>query len=163
MSSFTIAGLYAWAPGVEDMDKWRSWAEGRLSIEDSREVPQLDHMSKVSKRRLSQLSKMVLHVGHELLKTQPVDHMILCSNYGEICQQYKITQHKPYAFAMIVSSQGHKENLYNFSSDIIQGTPFYLHPLKLLKWLLTPSDVPLSVANTGNAIFKLTRGQAIDI
>ncbi len=90
--TFSVEDLYFWAPGIETADDRESWAAGRREIERSTVSPPLEHMSKVSKRRLSQLSKMVLEAGHHLLADREVGHILLCSAYGEICRQYKITR-----------------------------------------------------------------------
>jgi hypothetical protein len=92
MSRLFLEEHCAWAPGVETVEEWEQWAAGKGEIEASTAVPSLDHMSKISKRRLSQLTKMVLQVGHELILKHRPDHVIFCSNYGEIRKQYKITQ-----------------------------------------------------------------------
>ncbi|MDC7219026.1 MAG: beta-ketoacyl synthase chain length factor [Spirochaetales bacterium] len=82
----------AWAPSLETEEQWEQWASGSCEIECSTVVPPLEHMSKISKRRLSQLTKMVLQTGHDLIVKNRPDHVIFCSNYGEIRQQYKITR-----------------------------------------------------------------------
>ena len=90
--TFSVEDLSFWAPGIETTDDRESWAAGRKKIERSTVSPPLEHMSKVSKRRLSQLSRMVLEAGHHLLADREVGHILLCSAYGEICRQYKITR-----------------------------------------------------------------------
>ncbi|MDC7127296.1 MAG: beta-ketoacyl synthase chain length factor [Spirochaetales bacterium] len=92
MFKFLLLQWDAWAPGVEDKDSWTKWANDEIEIEQSLATPPLEHMAKIKKRRLSQLTKMVLEVGHKLLENNDVDHIILCSRYGEIRMQYKITK-----------------------------------------------------------------------
>jgi len=44
------------------------------------------------KRRLSQLSRMVVHVGHEALSGRVPMNVTLASVYGELAQQYRISE-----------------------------------------------------------------------
>lgn len=91
MNSFSILQYYGWAPGLESMNDTLLWAEGKKKILDEPLSPDISHLPPIARRRLSQLSKMVLHVGHHLLGNEEIP-TILCSQYGEINQQYKITK-----------------------------------------------------------------------
>ena len=82
----------AWAPGVASPPEWAEWADGRRSIERSEAAPSLGHLPTLFKRRLSQLSRMVLHVGHELGPGPREIKTVYASEYGEICQQLKLTK-----------------------------------------------------------------------
>jgi hypothetical protein len=82
----------AWAPGVASAPEWAEWAIGRRSIERSDAAPPLDHLPILFKRRLSQVSKMVLHVGHELGPGPTEIKIVYASEYGEISQQLKLSK-----------------------------------------------------------------------
>ncbi len=81
----------AWAPGLGSPQEWAAWAEGRRQLESGDAAPALGHLPALFKRRLSQLSRMVLHVGHELCPEPREVKTVFASAYGEIGQQLKLT------------------------------------------------------------------------
>jgi hypothetical protein len=89
--SLHVAAWAAWAPGVEDKDAWADWAAGGREIGISAANPPLGHLDGMFKRRLGQLSRMVLQVGHELAPGQEIP-VAFASRWGEIAQQYKIAR-----------------------------------------------------------------------
>jgi hypothetical protein len=91
MAGFVLKDWAAWAPGFEDDKAWRIWADGEGSLSMDKSVPSLDHLAPVARRRLSQLTKMVLHVGHRLLDGRQGMKTYFCSRFGEIAQQRGIT------------------------------------------------------------------------
>lgn len=91
MGILTIKDWSAWAPGVTNREKWDDWAAGRLEIQQATDKPSLNHLPPIARRRLSQLSQMVLRVGHELYERNGTCRTVLCSRFGEINQQNKIT------------------------------------------------------------------------
>lgn len=92
MSNLFLKDWSSWAPGLETREDWFAWASKAKDIQINKNIPELKHLSSVSKRRLSQLSKMVLEVGHHLLTGVDSCHLIFCSRHGEINQQNKITK-----------------------------------------------------------------------
>ena len=113
-----VSAWSAWAPGVESPEAWRQWAESDApglagagipaAGAAPTATPALPHLDAMFKRRLSQLSRMVLHVGHELAAGREIA-TVFASRHGEISQQYKISQNliqegevKPAAFSLSV-------------------------------------------------------------
>jgi len=92
MPGLNILGWNAWAPGLESCEEWVVWAKGDGPAIDREGSPSLDHLPSVAKRRLSQLSRMVLEVGHRVLEEAGPIPIIFCSRFGEIGQQQKITK-----------------------------------------------------------------------
>lgn len=98
MSLLEIHDWYAWAPGLDSSEKWLDWAERSTTSElgdvpeSAATVPSLSHLPPISRRRLSQLSKMVLEVGHQVLQDKGSMKLIFCSRFGEIVQQNRITK-----------------------------------------------------------------------
>jgi hypothetical protein len=94
-----VAAWAAWAPGRDSAEAWRDWAgalaagaeEAAGGLELSAAAPPLVHLDAMFKRRLSQLSRMILQVGHELAGGQEID-TVFASRYGEVGQQYKISR-----------------------------------------------------------------------
>lgn len=87
-----VSSWNAWAPGIESREDWVAWARGEKAIEVSSKAPPVSHVDAMFKRRLSQLTRMTLHVGHEALKGRPPMRVVFASVAGEINQQYKITE-----------------------------------------------------------------------
>jgi hypothetical protein len=99
----------AWAPGVESPSQWTEWAAGVRGIQRTDAAPPLGHLPSLFKRRLSQVTRMVLHVGHELCAGRKDVKTVFASEYGEISQQIKLTtslvesgQVAPSAFSLSV-------------------------------------------------------------
>lgn len=86
-----VAAWSAWSPGIESPEAWLAWARGEKSLQAVTESPPLAHVDPLFKRRLSQLTRMTIHVGHEALSGLPPMKLSFASMYGEIGQQYKIT------------------------------------------------------------------------
>ena len=95
--------LSFWAPGLAAPGDWDEWAAGKREIAMSGENPALDFSDTgklalqakefaLLKRRLSQISRMTIHVLHELLS--PADNVktVFVSFRGEIQQQFKINR-----------------------------------------------------------------------
>lgn len=82
----------AWAPGLFEHEDWDLWAKGEKQIDCTKASPSLKHLPPVARRRLSQLTKMVLHVGHNLNDRNGQYPTIFCSQSGEITQQNTITR-----------------------------------------------------------------------
>ncbi len=86
-----VSGWSAWSPGIRTNEEWAEWAAGERELSATGEVPPLEHVDAMFKRRLSQLTRMTIQVGHEALKGQRPMKICFASAYGEISQQYKIT------------------------------------------------------------------------
>lgn len=109
MGELYIKKWNAWAPGVENTESWKEWASDKLDIERLKTVPGIKHIRPIYRRRLSQITKMVLEVGHSLLDADDNPSVILSSQFGEINQQNKISRGiledgdvKPSAFSLSV-------------------------------------------------------------
>jgi hypothetical protein len=94
MSTFPLAlcRWAAWAPGLETGQAQEAWGRGEKKIRTGPETPPLDFLPPLFRRRLSQLSKMVLYVGHTLMQTEKQLPCIFASHYGEINKQYMISK-----------------------------------------------------------------------
>ena len=70
------------------VDSWAFWSSG----EDFRSVPDLSFLPSRMKRRMSQLSRMIIEIGHTLIQGCAVDDVIFASRYGELNRQLEITE-----------------------------------------------------------------------
>lgn len=96
MRNFYISDITAWAPGLEsDEHLWKEWAEGKASIIQSTDSPKLEYTSPLFRRRLSQITKMTVHVIHNLLKKTNIDKetkIVFMSLRGEISRTLSVTK-----------------------------------------------------------------------
>lgn len=87
-----IAAWSVWAPGLEPDENWNSWFDSGANLENPGATPPLAHVDAMFKRRLSQLTRMTIQAGHDALAGQPPMKITFSSVYGEIRQQFKITE-----------------------------------------------------------------------
>ena len=96
MSEVFISKPVMWAPGLEeDPEKWEKWLKGGEFIEKSKAAPKLEYTDPMFRRRLSQVSKMTVHVVHELLEKEKFDKdtkILFVSLRGEIAREFSINQ-----------------------------------------------------------------------
>ena len=70
---------------------WSSW-EGNPDWDSQ---PKLEFLPSLVKRRFSQLSRMALHVGHELLNSSPsgkINDLVFASRHGELKRQLDVSE-----------------------------------------------------------------------
>lgn len=96
MSGIFVSKPVMWAPGVEDnSEKWEKWLKGEGRIEKSTSAPKLEYTDPLFRRRLSQISKMTIHVVHELLEKEGFDKdtkLVFVSLRGEIAREFSINK-----------------------------------------------------------------------
>ena len=87
-----IVRLSAWAPGIGSSGEWDEWAAGRRSILSETQSPDISYTNSAFRRRLSQISKMTIHVMHDLLPMGENTKIFFCSFRGEISRLYQINK-----------------------------------------------------------------------
>ena len=96
MSEVFISKPVMWAPGLEDdQKKWSEWLTGAVDIEKSKAAPKLEYTDPMFRRRLSQVSKMTVHVIHGFSEKYGLDKetkVIFVSLRGEITREFSINQ-----------------------------------------------------------------------
>lgn len=96
MSEVFISKPVMWAPGLEaDPEKWEKWLKGEETIEKSKAAPKLEYTDPMFRRRLSQISKMTVHVIHDFSEKYGLDKetkVIFVSLRGEIAREFSINQ-----------------------------------------------------------------------
>ena len=96
MNEVFISKPVMWAPGLEDdPEKWEKWLKGKDSIEKSSSAPKLEYTDPLFRRRLSQISKMTVHVVHALLEKCSFDKdtkLVFVSFRGEIAREFSINK-----------------------------------------------------------------------
>jgi hypothetical protein len=98
MKEIYISGITKWAPGLADDESlWQSWARGdaQTKIEQIKESPKLEYTDPLFRRRLSQITKMTVHVIHSLLEKTNVSRetkLVFISLRGEIEREFTINK-----------------------------------------------------------------------
>ena len=96
MSEVFVSKPVMWAPGLEDdPKKWNEWLNGAADIEKSSSAPKLEYTDPLFRRRLSQISKMTVHVVHALLEKCSFDKdtkIVFVSFRGEIAREFSINK-----------------------------------------------------------------------
>lgn len=87
-----IAAWSLWISGLESGENRFPGAAFGQPADNPGATPPLAHVDTMFKRRLSQLTRMTIHTGHHALAGQPPMKITFSSVYGEIRQQYKITE-----------------------------------------------------------------------
>ena len=96
MKEIYISGITKWAPGLGDDEKlWASWLKGDTQIEQIKESPKLEYTDPLFRRRLSQITKMTVHVIHGLLEKTNISKetkLVFISLRGEIEREFTINK-----------------------------------------------------------------------
>ncbi|MCR4948878.1 MAG: beta-ketoacyl synthase chain length factor [Treponema sp.] len=96
MKEIYISGITKWAPGLSDDEKlWQDWLDGNAQIEQIKESPKLEYTDPLFRRRLSQITKMTVHVVHSLLEKSRVSKetkLVFVSLRGEIEREFTINK-----------------------------------------------------------------------
>lgn len=96
MKEFFISDVCAFAPGIGDNPVlWQNWADGKISIEQTKDAPKLEYTDSLFRRRLSQITKMTVHTVHNLLEMTNVDKetkIVFVSLRGEIEREFSINK-----------------------------------------------------------------------
>ena len=96
MTEVFISKPVMWAPGLEDDPvKWKDWLAGSANIEKSNAAPKLEYTDPLFRRRLSQISKMTVHVIHDFSEKYGLDKdtkVIFVSLRGEIAREFSINK-----------------------------------------------------------------------
>ncbi|MFA7555562.1 MAG: beta-ketoacyl synthase chain length factor [Spongiibacteraceae bacterium] len=81
---FNLLRWSAWAPGLNTVEAWQGWAEGRDDIAGDDSLPELKFIAPMLRRRFSRLSRMALQVSYDCLQERNDVRTIFCSRHGEI-------------------------------------------------------------------------------
>ena len=96
MRNLYISNITAWAPGLgSDNTLWNEWANDNASIELTNESPKLEYTDPLFRRRLSQITKMTVHVIHGVLEQSHISKetkLIFMSLRGEIARTLSVTK-----------------------------------------------------------------------
>ncbi|MCR4953634.1 MAG: beta-ketoacyl synthase chain length factor [Treponema sp.] len=135
MKELYISNVCAWAPGLyDDVENWKAWKEGKMEISAIKESPKLEYTDPLFRRRLSQITKMTVHVIHTLLEKTGADNN---STGTGISKETKIN---------FISLRGEIEREFTINKSLIEdGT-------------ILPAGFSLSVFNTPVASATLAFG-----
>lgn len=96
MRNLYISNIVAWAPGLaSDKALWTEWANNNAAIELTNESPKLEYTDPLFRRRLSQITKMTVHVIHGVLEESHISKetkLVFMSLRGEIARTFTVTK-----------------------------------------------------------------------
>jgi len=96
MMNTYFSDITVWAPGLgSDTELWQEWANEVIPIEQIKEAPKLEYTDPLFRRRLSQITKMTVHVIHNLLEKthiNPETKLVFISQRGEIEREFTINK-----------------------------------------------------------------------
>lgn len=96
MKELYLSHLTQWAPGLgDDAELWQEWANDVIEILQTKESPKLEYTDPLFRRRLSQITKMTVHVVHNLLEKSQIDKetkIVFASYRGEIEREFTINK-----------------------------------------------------------------------
>lgn len=88
---FGIKKWAAWAPGIECLAHWQSWAAGeRAMTQDG--VPELKAMAPILRRRLDRIGRIALFTAWECLGEDKDIPMVFASRIGETPRSVRLLQ-----------------------------------------------------------------------
>lgn len=97
MNNLFFSEISCWAPFLYDDEQlWKKWANcqnNEIEIPKTNESPKLEYTTPLFRRRLSQITKMTVHVIHNLLEKSNIDKntkIVFVSFRGEIERQFSI-------------------------------------------------------------------------
>ena len=116
--NFSIVNWFAWAPGLENKEDWRRWAnDKKLFSADLTLSPTLDFIEPLARRRLSQLTKMSLKTTFECGKEYGNNiENVFASRYGELNQTLKLM--KSISDGESISPAGFSLSVHNSAAGI---------------------------------------------
>jgi hypothetical protein len=79
-----VVGWSAWAPGLDTPAAWADWCRDGGALSQSADAPALAYVDPLFKRRLSQLTRMTIEVGHRALAGRGKMGISFASVYGEV-------------------------------------------------------------------------------
>lgn len=96
MKNVYFSDITAWAPGLgSDEELWKEWANDIIPIAQIKESPKLEYTDPLFRRRLSQITKMTVHVIHNLIENTHISSdtkLVFISQRGEIEREFTINK-----------------------------------------------------------------------
>lgn len=89
---FRIDQWRAWAPGLDNTDKWLAWSRAPECLLDTGEQPDVSFLPALQRRRLSRLARMVFQVGWPLAEGHSELPLVYISRHGETPRSLSILQ-----------------------------------------------------------------------
>jgi hypothetical protein len=89
---FSIDQWGAWAPGLESAADWNAWLATPSSPLPGGDLPSVNFLPAIQRRRLSSLGRMLFHVAWPLAEGQPPMPLVFVSRHGETPRTLAILQ-----------------------------------------------------------------------
>ncbi|BBQ84481.1 hypothetical protein WP7S18C02_30050 [Klebsiella sp. WP7-S18-CRE-02] len=90
--ALNIIDWQASAPGINDAEQWRQWAQQPYAIDPAAPLAKPSELPMMTARRLSSGSKLAVDCGLSLLRKQDIDAALFTSRHGELERNFRILQ-----------------------------------------------------------------------
>ncbi|MCL1824407.1 MAG: beta-ketoacyl synthase chain length factor [Betaproteobacteria bacterium] len=109
LPEFSFRRWSAWAPAMDDADKWQDWARGEVSLSDHEETAAVRMMPPLLRRRAHPLGRAALEALYAPALGYANQPIVFCSRHGEMSRSLVIQhalaeegQVSPQEFSMAV-------------------------------------------------------------
>jgi hypothetical protein len=92
MFNFAISAWQAWAPGIEDLPAWETWARTPYCPTIAAAPPNLGFLPPLQRRRLSPLARMAVACAWPLADDRPAMPVVYASHHGETTRSFELLQ-----------------------------------------------------------------------
>lgn len=93
MFNFEISAWRAWAPGLEDLPAWETWARGPYCPAVAAAAsPDVGFLPPLQRRRLSPLARMAVACAWPLADSRPAMPVVYASHHGETSRSFELLQ-----------------------------------------------------------------------
>jgi hypothetical protein len=89
---FSIDQWRAWAPGLESAAEWNVWLASPVLPLSGAELPSVNFLPAMQRRRLSGLGRMLMHVAWPLAEGRPSMPLVFVSRHGETSRTLSVLQ-----------------------------------------------------------------------
>lgn len=89
---FDLLRWSAWAPGIDSLDAWQAWLDGKQLIAEAG-VPDVSFMPAMQRRRLSRMARMGFRAIEDCLdEGRPALPMVFASRHGELTRSHSLLE-----------------------------------------------------------------------
>ena len=92
MLNFSITHWQAWAPSIHNLSCWQDWAQAPYCPTAHDDIPRLDFLPPMQRRRLSAMARMVFACAWPLAEGQAPMPVVYASRHGETSRGFELLQ-----------------------------------------------------------------------
>jgi hypothetical protein len=92
MLTFSITHWHAWAPSIHNLSGWQDWARAPFCPTEHGDMPRLDFLPPMQRRRLSAMARMVFASAWPLAEGRDPMPVVYASRHGETSRGFELLQ-----------------------------------------------------------------------